>query len=354
MAAINSSANGTFLRSAVSTEHFANCSLSQSISADPACRRRLGRHRSELVAHRLRRVAAGHPASHPRQRGGGAARHPRQRLPYGVGHPRTSSGRRDQLGIRPALLGCRVAPRKTMSRQSEYRPVLAGCLVRRVRPRPGGWPGVVTRVAANGGIGPRSRSCVSKICRSQLPDKEAAVNVAESGHYRGLAAADRRYSAFSTEWETERTAGTPSGSWDPLFLVVGFDGTEPAQRALETAARLLHDRDGALEVVYVAHVPPGAPVSSELRDGFDDLAAHLASDVRERLGAHEPRWHFQRRDGTVSRELSGVAEELRRRYGPQARVAVIVGGSAHKGHHLLGSVSTSLERLDRFPVMVIP
>ena len=180
------------------------------------------------------------------------------------------------------------------------------------------------------------------------------MNIAESGYYRGLAAADRRYSAFSTEWEAERTAGTPSGSWDPVFLVVGFDGTEPAQRALETAARLLHDRDGALEVVYVAHVPPGAAMSNELRHGFDDLAAHLASDVRDRLGAHEPRWHFQRRDGAVSRELSAVAEDLRRRYGPRGRVAVIVGGSAHKGHDVSSWVSTNLERLDRFPVMVIP
>jgi nucleotide-binding universal stress UspA family protein len=180
------------------------------------------------------------------------------------------------------------------------------------------------------------------------------VNITEPGNYRQLAAEDRRYSGFSTEWETERTAGTPDGSWDPVFLVVGFDGTEPAQRALETAARLLRHRDGAIEVVYVAHAPAGAATSSEVRNGFDDLAAHLASDVRSRLGAGEPRWHFQRRDGTVARELSAVADELRRQYGPHARVAVIVGGSAHKYHDLLGSVSMNLERLDRFPVMVVP
>jgi nucleotide-binding universal stress UspA family protein len=184
--------------------------------------------------------------------------------------------------------------------------------------------------------------------------KEAAVNITEPGYRRDLAGANRRYSAFSTKWETEQTAGTPSGARDPLFLVVGFDGTEPAQRALETAVRLLHDRDGTLEVVYVAHVPSGAAMSAELRISFDDLAVHLATDVRHRLGAHEPRWHFQRRDGTVSRELSAVADELRRRYGPEARVAIIVGGSAHKGHHVLGSVSANLERLDRFPIMVIP
>jgi hypothetical protein len=93
---------------------------------------------------------------------------------------------------------------------------------------------------------------------------------------------------------------------------------------------------------------------AEVHNGFDDLAAHLASHIRSRLGAHEPRWHFQRRYGTVARELTAVADELRRHNGPQARVAVIVGGSAHKYHHVLGSVSMNLERLDRFPVMVVP
>ena len=184
------------------------------------------------------------------------------------------------------------------------------------------------------------------------------MNTTESGSHPGLAEADR-YAEFATEWEIQRTLGTAGGSrTDPVFLVVGFDGTEPAQRALDSAARLLHDRDGALEVVYVAHVPAGAAMSpeavAEVGNGFDDLAAHLAGEVRSRLGANEPRWHFQRRDGTVAHELTAVADELRRQHGPQSRVAVIVGGSAHKYHRVLGSVSMNLERVDRFPVMVVP
>jgi nucleotide-binding universal stress UspA family protein len=188
------------------------------------------------------------------------------------------------------------------------------------------------------------------------------VNTTVPGSHHGLAPADRRYSEFATGWELEQTAGTAGTAGDPatdeVFLVVGFDGTDPAQRALESAARLLHNLDGALEVVYVAHVPAGAARSAaamaEARKRLDDLAAHLASDVRSQLGAREPRWHFQRRDGTVARELSAVADELRRQHGPHVRVAVIVGGSAHKNHRVLGSVSVYLERLDRFPVMVVP
>jgi nucleotide-binding universal stress UspA family protein len=184
------------------------------------------------------------------------------------------------------------------------------------------------------------------------------VNIALPGSHRGLAPADRRYSDFATGSEIERTAGTLGASpTDPIFLVVGFDGTEPAQRALESATRLLHNRDGALEVVYVAHIPAGAARSpaakAEVRKRSNDLAAHLASDVRSQLGTRETRWHFQRRDGTVARELSAVADELRRRHGPHVRVAVIVGGSAHKDHRVLGSVSVNLERLDRPPVIVV-
>jgi nucleotide-binding universal stress UspA family protein len=164
---------------------------------------------------------------------------------------------------------------------------------------------------------------------------------------------------FVTEWNLEQSAGTMSGTpTDPVFLVVGFDGTEPAQRALDAAARLLHNRNGQLEVVYVAHLPTVAGISADdmadLRVGLDDLAAHLATDVRIRLGRSEPRWHFQRRDGQVAHELTTVAEELRREHSPKARVAVIVGGSAHKSHRTPGSVSMNLEQDGRFPVMVVP
>jgi nucleotide-binding universal stress UspA family protein len=143
-----------------------------------------------------------------------------------------------------------------------------------------------------------------------------------------------------------------------VFLVVGYDGTEPAQRALESAARLLHDRDGGLEVVYVAHIPASAALSAEamveVKNGFDDQEGSLASEVRTRLAATEPRWHFQRRDGAVAQELTAVADELHHQHGPEARFAIVVGGSAHKYHRFLGSVSMNLERVDRFPVLVVP
>src|SRR5580704_19373801 len=53
----------------------------------------------------------------------------------------------------------------------------------------------------------------------------------------------------------EQTAGTIGESpAAPVYAVVGFDGSPPAIRALDGAARLLHGRVGGLEIVFVAHV----------------------------------------------------------------------------------------------------
>jgi nucleotide-binding universal stress UspA family protein len=190
-----------------------------------------------------------------------------------------------------------------------------------------------------------------------MNNEVAITGPSRSGH--GSAPMDRRRSAFTMEWETQPPAGTVGSVREaPLFLVVGYDGTPPAQRALDSAARLLHDRDGALEIVYVAHVPVGAALSAdavvEVENGFDDLEGRLADEVRSRLGVAEPRWHFQRRNGEVADELAAVAGKLGSQQGPEARIGIVVGGSAHRDHRFLGSVSMNLERVDRFPVMVVP
>ena len=72
--------------------------------------------------------------------------------------------------------------------------------------------------------------------------------------------------AFVTEWVLEQTSGTAGRPPDaPVVLVVGFDGSEPAKRALDAAAALLRGREGRLEVVYVAQ-DPAASTSSERVD----------------------------------------------------------------------------------------
>jgi nucleotide-binding universal stress UspA family protein len=177
--------------------------------------------------------------------------------------------------------------------------------------------------------------------------------------YPGLLQHSTQSAAFATEWEVGQTPGTASGRLSaPLIAVVGFDGSEPAKRALDSAARLVHDRDGHLEVVYVAHAPASAALTpmamAEIASAFDDLERRLGHEVSNRLASTEPRWHFRRRDGAVAHELIAVGDELRRQNGPQTTIVLIVGGSSHKSHRLLGSVSSKLERVDRFPVVVVP
>lgn len=151
--------------------------------------------------------------------------------------------------------------------------------------------------------------------------------------------------AFATEWAMEQTAGTASeAAVSSVFIVVGFDGSEAGERALDAAAGLLQDREGALEVVYVP-ADPDMPEHPEQR---------LAPRIRERLLTTERRWHFQRRDGAVTDQLIAVAEELRREHGPEAAIILVVGGTPPTHEHTGGSVVLDLARADRFPMVVVP
>ena len=165
----------------------------------------------------------------------------------------------------------------------------------------------------------------------------------------------------------EQTAGTITGTSDrSVYAVVGFDGSAASLRALDTAARLLNDRPGGMEIVYVAHLPAIAAAadmvgeaSADVLQSLDDATRELAEKVRthqqaSHLRGAAQRWHFQRRDGAIADNLIAAADELRRQHGPDAAVVLIVGRSEHGYHHVLGSVPAALERHAHYPVIVIP
>jgi nucleotide-binding universal stress UspA family protein len=160
----------------------------------------------------------------------------------------------------------------------------------------------------------------------------------------------------------EQTAGTIGESpATPVYAIVGFDGSAPAIRALDGAARLLHGRAGGLEVVFVAHVTPleamadfPAGAAAQILTTFDDATRQLGAEVREQLARTEQRWHFQRRDGLVADELIAAGKDLRGQLGPEAVVVIVVGRAEHRYHHVAGSVTQALERHNDFPVIVIP
>ena len=150
------------------------------------------------------------------------------------------------------------------------------------------------------------------------------------------------------------TAAPPAGN---LYLVVGYDGSPPATRALDAAVRLLHGRAGAIEVVYVAHLPgidslsPGAVAEMEV--SFDDIEQELRAAASEQLRDREERWRFERREGLIADELIAAATGLRDAH-PGDTVVIAVGSSSHAMHRVVGSVAVGLARRSAVPLVVVP
>jgi nucleotide-binding universal stress UspA family protein len=146
----------------------------------------------------------------------------------------------------------------------------------------------------------------------------------------------------------------PSGD---LYLVVGYDGSPPATRALDAAIRLLYGRTGSIEVVYVAHLPsidslsPGAVEEMEVT--FDDIAQELLATATEQLRGREERWRFERREGVIAEELTAAARDLHEAH-PDDIVTIAVGSSSHAMHRVVGSVAVSLARHSAVPLVIVP
>ena len=142
-----------------------------------------------------------------------------------------------------------------------------------------------------------------------------------------------------------------------LYLVVGYDGSPPADRALDAAARLLRGRSGRIEVVYVAHLPSidmlSAGAVAEMEVSFDEIARDLHTAAGEQLRGHEERWEFERRQGLIPDELIAAAGAIREAH-PGDSVAIVVGSSSHAMHRVVGSVAVSLVRHTPVPIVVVP
>jgi nucleotide-binding universal stress UspA family protein len=142
-----------------------------------------------------------------------------------------------------------------------------------------------------------------------------------------------------------------------LFLVVGYDGSPPAIRALDAAVGLLHGRAGSIEVVYVAHLPGidmlSAGAVAEMEVDFDEISSDLHKAASEQLRGREERWGYERRQGLIQDELIAAAQDIRGGH-PGDTVAIVVGSSSHAMHRVVGSVAVSLARRSPVPLVVVP
>jgi nucleotide-binding universal stress UspA family protein len=151
------------------------------------------------------------------------------------------------------------------------------------------------------------------------------------------------------------STATPPAS--DLRLVVGYDGSPPARRALDAAVNLLQGRTGQIELVYVAHMPGMAALSpgavTELKEDFDDVEQELRAMAAEQLEGREPSWGFERREGLIAEELIAAANDLHDAH-PDATIVIVVGSSSLLAHRVVGSAAVSLARHSPVPLVVVP
>lgn len=153
------------------------------------------------------------------------------------------------------------------------------------------------------------------------------------------------------------TAMPTSGN---LHLVVGYDGSEPAVRALDGAVRLLSGREGDIHVVYVPHLPSVDMLSPDavagMEDTLDEISADLRAQASEQLRGREERWHFERGQDMitdVADALIAVSRKLVDEH-PGDTVAIVVGSSSQAMHRWVGSVAVGLARRSPVPLVIVP
>ena len=140
-------------------------------------------------------------------------------------------------------------------------------------------------------------------------------------------------------------------------LIVGYDGSPPADRALDAAVRLLQGRTGRIDVVYVAHMSSMAALSAaavvEVETSFDEIEQDLRKAASEQLHGRVESWGFERRQGLIAEELLAAAKDMGAAH-PDATVVIVVGSSSQVTHRVVGSVAVGLARHSPVPVVVVP
>src|SRR5713226_9300233 len=142
-----------------------------------------------------------------------------------------------------------------------------------------------------------------------------------------------------------------------VHLVVGYDGSPPASRALDAAVRLLQGRTGRIEVVYVAHLSSlvmlSAGAIAEMKEDFDEVEQELRAQAAGQLRASGAAWEFERRQGIIADELIAAATAIRDAH-PGETVAIMVGSSSHATHRVVGSAAIGLARHSPVPLIIVP
>ena len=140
-------------------------------------------------------------------------------------------------------------------------------------------------------------------------------------------------------------------------LVVGFDDSPPAARALAAATRLLTVRRGRLTVLWVAHLSSTVELSADavaiMESDFDTIAGELRAAAAKQLNDSGVPWEFRRRQGPIAQELIAEAESTPITQ-PDDVVAIVVGSSSSAMHRMVGSVAVNMAHHSPVPVTIVP
>jgi nucleotide-binding universal stress UspA family protein len=146
------------------------------------------------------------------------------------------------------------------------------------------------------------------------------------------------------------------GASESVTLVVGFDNSEPARRALIWSADLLKGRPGTLHVVYADHVHVDSDLSGFGRAGMDEArdekAASVAEAAKEIAAAAGTPHTFERRQESPADAILHAADDYAAEESANAPV-IVTGRSHHAALHVIGSVPVRLLNDSPYPVLTI-
>jgi hypothetical protein len=150
--------------------------------------------------------------------------------------------------------------------------------------------------------------------------------------------------------------GPNPGEIQPITLVVGFDDSEPARRALIWSADLLKARPGSLDVVYSDHVRVDSDLTgfahAEMEDTRDQKAAGVAEAAAQIATAAGVRYTFERRQESPADAILAEAS-IRDAADPDSKPIIVTGRSHHAAHQVIGSVPVRLLHESPYPVLTI-
>ena len=147
------------------------------------------------------------------------------------------------------------------------------------------------------------------------------------------------------------------GASQPVTLVVGFDDSQPARRALIWGADLLRSRPGALHVIYADHVLIDSDLSGFARAGMDEAREQKAASVAEAAAdiaaAAGVPYTFERRQESPADAILHAAD-IHAAAEPSGTPVIVTGRSHHAAHQVIGSVPVRLLHQSPYPVLTIP